>query len=81
MRSEEKCGRINEPTILDDEDEENRKNEPPSSSSSSSSATEPNEVEIRDELEETSRDFGFEELLTGIVHRAKHGQVSITLLG
>ncbi|KAK9897610.1 sphingomyelin phosphodiesterase [Cystobasidium minutum MCA 4210] len=71
-RSEEKCGRINSPTIIEDEEDTTRDN---GSSSPPSSTFEPSEAEIREELEETPRDFGFEQLLSGIVHRAKHGQL------
>lgn len=67
-RTEDKCGRINPPTIIGEESGHYHPREP--------STTEPSEAEIRDELEETTRDFGFEQLLNGIVNKAKYGQVS-----
>lgn len=78
-RSEEKCGRINAPTILEDDEDQKEEfehhNDENYGASSAAPKVEPSEVEIRDELEETSRNFGFEQLLSGIVHKAKYGQV------
>lgn len=71
VRTEDKCGRINPPTVLGDELEHYQPHEP--------SAGEVSEAEIRDELEGTSRDFGFEQLLVGIVNKAKYGQVGSEL--
>lgn len=68
VRTEDKCGRINPPTVLGDEWDYYSPGEP--------HAAEASKSEIADELEEVTRDFGFEQLIVGIVNKAKHGQVS-----
>jgi sphingomyelin phosphodiesterase len=67
VRTEDKCGRINAPTVLGDELDHYQVHEP--------ADIDVSPAEIQDELEAASRDFGFEQLIGGLVNKAKFGGV------
>jgi hypothetical protein len=76
-RSEEKCGRIDPPTMLEDDDDDGIRDKPLIETEVIDEVSlETLDFGFQREAEEMQREFGFRQLLEGIGNRAKQGKVS-----